>query len=125
VRVLIVDDSAIVRERLADLLSERAGALVRVDQAEDIAGGLQSIRTLEPDVVILDIQMPGGSGIEVLRALKKERPKAKAIILTNYPYPQYRKRCLEAGADFFLDKSSEFDKVPRIIGAWIDRASGQ
>jgi DNA-binding NarL/FixJ family response regulator len=115
VRVLIVDDSAIMREHIAELLSEFEKDIDLVARAQDVPQGLEAIRTLEPDVVILDIRMPGGSGIDVLKALKRERPAAYAIMLTNYPYPQYRQRCRDAGADFFLEKSSEFDRLPEII----------
>jgi len=123
-RVLIVEDSAIMRERIADLLSEFGKDIDLVAQAQDVPQGLEAIRTLEPDVVILDIRMPGGSGIDVLKALKRERPAAGAIMLTNYPYPQYRERCRDAGADFFLEKSSEFDKLPEIIRGLIPKAHG-
>jgi DNA-binding NarL/FixJ family response regulator len=51
----------------------------------------------------------------VLRDLKSESASPKIIMLTNYPYIQYRRRCLEAGADFFFDKSTEFDKIPRVF----------
>jgi len=55
--------------------------------------------------------MPGGSGIDVLRSIKKDRPAPIVMMLTNYPYPQYRKRCMDVGADCFFDKSSEFNMV--------------
>ncbi len=113
-RVFIVDDSVIVRERLAAMLSELPGVEL-IGQAGDVAGTIEAIGRLKPDAVILDIRMPGGTGIDVLEAVKKEQPAPLVIVLTNYPYPQYRTRCEAVGADFFLDKSSEFDKIPEIF----------
>ena len=113
-RVLIADDSAAVRQRLKTMLSELPGIEI-VGQAEDAPQARESILELRPDVVILDIRMPMGSGIEVLRDIKQRKHAPVVIMLTNYPYPQYRKRCLDAGADFFLDKSGEFNKIIGIL----------
>jgi len=109
-KVFIADDSGFIRDRLPDMLSELSGIEV-VGQAEDGIQALNSIRILNPDVVILDIRMPGKNGIEVLQELKKEKPRRVVIMLTNYPYPQYRKKCLDLKADFFFDKSADFDQL--------------
>ena len=114
IKVVIADDSLIVRERLTTMLVELAGVEV-VGQAEDVATAINAIERLQPDVVILDIRMPGGSGIDVLRQIKRDGTGPMVIILTNYPYPGYRQRCLQAGADFFLDKSAEFDQIPALV----------
>ncbi len=82
-----------------------------VDEVADAPQAVESVAKHKPDVVILDIQMPGGSGIEVLEAIKKNKPAPFVIMFTNYPYPQYRKKCMEVGADFFFDKSLEFDAL--------------
>jgi DNA-binding NarL/FixJ family response regulator len=118
-KVFIADDSPIVRERLGSLVGEVKGVEV-IGQAGDVAEALAGIRRLRPDVVILDIQMPGGSGIEVLRQVKGEYQNCIVIMLTNYPYPQYRKRCMEAGADFFFDKSSEFEEAVRVLARLVE-----
>ncbi len=96
-----------------------------VGQAEDAPGTLDALRQVRPDVVILDIRMPGGNGIEVLREVKKMAPAPQVIMLTNFAYAQYRKKCKEAGADFFFDKSTEFEKLPQALeqvrqGLWSD-----
>lgn len=113
-RVFIADDSAPVRERLKTMLWEIQGVEV-IGQAGDAVEATKSILELKPDVVILDIRMPGGSGIDTLRDIKRVAPAPRVIMLTNYPYPQYRKRCMDAGADFFFDKSSEFHKVTEVL----------
>jgi CheY-like chemotaxis protein len=113
-KVFICDDSATVRERLVTMVLDLPKMDV-VGQAQDVPGSLDAIRQTRPDVVILDIRMPGGNGIEVLRKLKKMNPAPKVIMLTNFAYVQYRKKCEEAGMDFFFDKSTEFDKVPQAL----------
>jgi DNA-binding NarL/FixJ family response regulator len=104
--VFVVDDSAALRVRLIEMLSQVEGVMV-VGQAQDVSEAIAGIGALQPDVVILDIQMPGGSGIDVLRSLKQNHPAMIAIMLTNHPYPQYQRRCAELGADFFLSKSTD------------------
>jgi len=118
VKVFIADDSNDVVERLARVLNEVDG-LELIGQAADVPEATQRIRRLHPDVVILDLQMPSGSGINMLEAIKKEQPRIKVIVFTNFPYPQYRNKCLNAGADFFLDKS-DFNRIPEIFHELID-----
>lgn len=112
-KVLIADDSAMVRERLASLISELE-AVELIGQTEDASETLRAVRQLRPDVVILDIHIPGG-GIQVLEAIKKDATAPLVIILTAFSYPQYRRRCLEAGAEFFFDKSTGFDRVVEVL----------
>jgi DNA-binding NarL/FixJ family response regulator len=114
VKVFIADDSALLRERLIDMLSELEGIEI-VGQARDSLSAVRSIHKLKPDVVILDIWMPGGSGFNVLQNIKKNKVASVVIMFTNYPYPQYRKKCMDAGADFFFDKSSEFGKITEVL----------
>ncbi len=123
-KVFIVDDSALVRERIIDMISENPGIEI-TGQAKNAQEGINSILKLKPDVVILDIRMPGGNGIEVLKNIKKNSSAPTIIILTNYPYPQYRKKCMEAGADYFFDKSSEFNKIVEVIKKLIQESNAQ
>ena len=109
-RIFIADDSEILRVRLIDMLSEIEGIEI-IGQAENSLDTIESIEKLNPHVVILDIRMPPINGIKVLEAIKKNDQSLKVIIFTNYPYPQYRKRCMDSGADFFFDKSTEFEKL--------------
>ena len=113
-RVYVVDDSDFVRERLIEMLSELEEVEI-VGETGDPQEALAAIGEMVPDAVILDIRLPGKSGVEVLRDLKKEKPSPIVIILTNYPYPQYRKECTEAGADYFLNKSTEFNKIAEVL----------
>lgn len=113
-RVLIVDDSEQIRERLAALLAESSQIRI-VGQAGSIGEALNAVQRLEPDTVILDIRMPGGSGIDLLKEIKSRYPGIKVIMLTNFDYDQYRRQCRLLGADFFLNKTMEFEKVADTI----------
>jgi DNA-binding NarL/FixJ family response regulator len=113
-RVLIADDSLAVLERLADLLKGIPGVQL-IGTAQDAPEAIQSVVKESPDAIILDLQMPGGSGLEVLRAIRPSHPSLYVLICTNYPYPQFREECLAAGANYFLDKSAEFEKIPGIL----------
>jgi DNA-binding NarL/FixJ family response regulator len=118
-RVFIADDSKVVVERLADLLKEVPGIQL-VGRANDVPQAIHSILETKPDAVILDLQMPGGSGLDVLRAIRQTHPLLQVLICTNFPYPQYRQECIAAGANFFLDKSAEFEKIPAIFRELIE-----
>jgi DNA-binding NarL/FixJ family response regulator len=109
-KVLIVDDSAVVRVRLADLLLEVEG-VESVAQAENGQQGLELVKSLKPDVAIVDVRMPRRSGIDLLEDVRKSRQTLKVIMLTNYPTPENREKCLSLGADYFFDKSSEIEEV--------------
>jgi len=114
-KVFIVDNSGVVRERLKTMLAE-IEEVEMVGAAEEAVAALSSIGKVRPDAVILDIRLPGKTnGIHLLEKLKKNGNGPVAIILTNYPYPQYRQKCLQAGADFFFDKSTEFQEVAEVL----------
>jgi DNA-binding NarL/FixJ family response regulator len=113
-RVLIADDSEIIVQRLMALLAHVRGVEV-VDQVGTVEETGEALRRLRPDAVILDMQMPGGSGFDVLEGMKKDRLTSTVIVLTNHPYAAYRKKCFQVGAKFFLDKSTEFEKVAEVL----------
>jgi len=113
-KILIADDSLVVRDRLVALLTEVRGVEV-VAQAKDATEATNLATELRPDVAILDVRMPNGSGADVVREIKQLRPTPKVIVLTNYPHPENRKKCIERGADYFFDKSTEFKKVVAVL----------
>lgn len=114
-RIFIADDSPIVRDRLVAMLSELDGIEV-AGHAEDAAAATRMIRELRPDAVVLDIRLANGSGIDVLKAIKMDRPEVLVIMLTLYPYAQYRDSCMKAGANFVLDKSDGFEQLSEVLG---------
>jgi DNA-binding NarL/FixJ family response regulator len=109
--VFLVDDSTIVLEKLAAMISGIEGVEI-AGQAMNEHDAIQSILKLKPDVVILDIRLNGsGNGMNVLKRIKKENPPPIVIMLTNYPYPQYREKCRALNADYFFDKVTEIEKI--------------
>lgn len=114
-KVFIADDSSEIRKRIIAMLSDLAERIEMIGEAENVQDAINSIHEFEPDVVILDIRMPGGSGIDVLKKIKKKNEVPVIIILTNYPHSQYRKKCMEAGADFFFDKSRDFEEIVKVV----------
>lgn len=113
-RILIVDDSHVIRRRLTSMVAGVDGMAV-VAEAVDGRQGLDLAIQHAPDVVILDVRMPGMSGIDLLRELKGRAHPPVVVMLTNYPYPAYRKRCQELGADHFFDKSTEFEAALEVL----------
>jgi DNA-binding NarL/FixJ family response regulator len=113
-KVLIVDDSKIICQGLRQMLDSLADVEI-VGQAHNGEDAITSISALKPDVVILDIRLPGLSGIDVLKDIRAKKLPSRVIMLTNYPYPQYRKKCEELGADYFFDKVAEIEEIPNVI----------
>ena len=112
---MIVDDSRIVRDRLVALISELPTVEV-IGQAANVVDAVKKIRRLQPHIIVLDIAMPGGNGIQVLESIRKlRRPQAHIIMLTNFAQEAYRERCLELGAEYFFDKSAEFEEAVETI----------
>ncbi len=118
VRVFLADDSAMIRERVAAMLSAREMSIV--GHAETPQGSIDGILAAKPDVVVLDVQLEGGSGLQVLRAVKEAAPGIAFVVFSNNSAPAYRKRYLGEGAQRFLDKSTEFDQlVPAVEEALV------
>jgi two-component system invasion response regulator UvrY len=104
-RVLIIDDHALLRDGLKRLIAQHFRS-VRIGEAGDGATGISMAEKEEWDVVILDISLPGQSGVEVLKQIKTLRPAAKILILTMHPESQYAVRVLKAGASGYLTKET-------------------
>ena len=113
-KVVIVDDSAEIRERLTAMLGEIPGVEI-AGQAATVAESISAVHLLKPDVVILDLRLPDGNGLEVLRLVQREQIQTRVIVLTNYAYPQYEKRVMAAGAYAFLNKARDFIRVADLV----------
>ena len=105
-KVYIADDSVVVRGKLKEALEEQ-GSIQVVGESGDALQAILEIRKLDPQVVIIDIRMPGGGGLPVLKDIKARTPSRIAIILTSFPFPQHRETYLAAGADYFFDKTKD------------------
>jgi CheY-like chemotaxis protein len=112
-RVLVAEDSAVVRNQLETLFGG-IGGVELVGLVEDGDAALSAITERGPDVVVLDLRMPGKNGLEVLRAVRATFA-GKVIMLTNFADPLTRRLCFEAGADHFFDKSTEFRQMLRVV----------
>ena len=110
----MVDDSAAVRERVLVMLSEIAGVEI-VGEASDGPSAIVLARASQPHAIVLDLQMRGGNGIDVLAELKRGPSSPLLIVLTNHADDQHRRRCLARGADHFFDKSTEFELVADVL----------
>jgi DNA-binding NarL/FixJ family response regulator len=115
-RVLVIDDSAAVRSRISELLRE-GRVFERVDEASDAAFGISLARRQRPDVVILDLQLAGSSGLDVLLVLKRIDDPPVVIVLTNHATAAHRRECMARGADYFFDKSREFERAVLVVKA--------
>jgi len=113
-KVFIVEDSASIRERLTELMGEINGAAV-VGFADTPSDAIAGILNTRPDCVVLDYHLLGGTCIDVLHAVHPKAPSVVFLVLTNHANPQYRRLCLEAGANWFFDKSTEFRKIKGVI----------
>lgn len=113
VKVFIADDSLLIRDRVAMILE--ASAMTVVGQAETPQGSIDGILAAHPDVVVLDVQLEGGSGLQVLRAVRLATPNIAFVVFSNNSGPAYRKCYLAEGAENFLDKSTEFDHLAHAV----------
>jgi hypothetical protein len=108
--VVIVDDHALIRRGLRDSLTE-AGDIRVVGEASDYGGLRQLLRETPFDVLLLDINLPGRSGLDVLHSLAEESTRVRALVLTMYPEDQYAIRALKAGAMGYLNKSADPSQI--------------
>ena len=113
-KLLIADDSAYLRKSLIRLISTLKGIQI-VGEASDVQEAIEKTKSLNPDILILDLKIPGGSGFDVLKAIRNDERNLTVIVLTNYISQQFRRKSFDEGADFFFDKSTEFDKVLDVI----------
>jgi two-component system invasion response regulator UvrY len=114
IKVLIADDHAIVREGLKQIVADTPDIIV-AGEAKDGHEALDAISKNDFDVVLLDISMPGMSGLDVLKQLKSQKPHLRVLILSIYPEEQYAVRTLKAGASGYMTKESAPDELVAAI----------
>ena len=113
-KILIVDDTDIVAERLYKMIID-IDSVDTVLKSNSYNQAVELINKQLPDIILLDIQLPGKNGIALLKFVKENYPSIKTIIVTNNASSNYKLICESIGADFFIDKSAEFEKIPFII----------
>lgn len=117
-RVLIADDSAQLRSQLITILKDMSEVEI-VGEAEDCPEAIFAIRALRPDVVVLDIRMPRGNGIEVLTTIRQDEHTPVVMMLSNHASTPYQTQARRAGANYFFDKANGIDQVKQTISRMI------
>lgn len=110
IKILIADDHPVVRQGLKDIIKETPDMMVG-DEASNGQETLEKVRKSDFDIVLLDISMPGRSGLDILKELKSEKPELSVLILSMHPEEQYAVRALKAGASGYLTKESAPDEL--------------
>lgn len=113
IKIFLADDSALIRARVAAMLA--APPIAIVGQAATASGAIEGILACRPDVVVTDVQLQEGTGLDVMRLVQAIEPGVAFIVLSSHSEPGYRKRYLAAGARRFLDKSTEFEQLASAI----------
>jgi DNA-binding NarL/FixJ family response regulator len=113
-KIIVVDDSLIFKKSLAGLI-ENFTEFQIIGEFDNSLETIDSIETLKPDVLLLDIRLKNENGIDVLRKLKNIYPELRIIMITNFPNMQYRAECNRLGAEYFFDKSLEFENLVNVL----------
>jgi DNA-binding NarL/FixJ family response regulator len=130
IKVLLADDHAIVRTGLREILESTSDIEVAAEAANGTEA-LSAVRGAEFDIAVLDLSMPGRSGIELIKLIKDERPKLRVLVLTMHSEEQYAVRALRAGASGYLTKESAADELVAAVrriasgGAYISPETAQ
>src|ERR1017187_2875930 len=114
IKVLIADDHAILRRGLIEILAREIAGLT-CGEAGDAQQALIQVQNQPWDLVILDITMPGRSGLDLLKELKREKPKLPILILSMHPEDQYGRRVLQAGASGYMNKESAPEELIKAV----------
>ena len=121
-KVLIADDSDLILSWLSEMLTafKQVEIVARLKNGND---ALTALLDLKPDLAIVDLRMPGMSGLEVLREIRKVNKDVKFMILTFYAFDSYRQSATTAGVDYFLSKVDDFEKVSKVVTELLGKES--
>lgn len=117
-QLLLVDDSVLILSRVKALLEDIPG-IASILEAHSYQEAVAVLDSCRPDLLLLDIHLPGRNGIELLRHVRAYYPSVVVIMLTNESSPFYRSLCLRLGVAWFIDKSTEFDEIPSIVAKFL------
>ncbi|WP_087135389.1 response regulator [Caballeronia arationis] len=113
-KIFLVDDPGIVRQRLASMLVQIGGVEV-VGMADDLDTALESLIATHANVLMLDSHLTSGSGLNMINAVKRHHLPVVMIVLTNHSNAAIRTACLSAGANYFFDKTTEYEQARAVI----------
>lgn len=119
-RVLLADDSDLILDWLKEMLS----VFKQIEIVATLKNGkeaLDAMRLLKPDLAIVDLKMPGLSGLEVLKEIRKVDKKVKFIILTFYAFDPYRQSAVKAGVDYFFSKVDDTEQVLLVVKGLLEK----
>jgi len=122
-RIVIADDSDMLRNSIKESLNGVKNVEI-VGEAKNGVEAVKIIQEKKPDFVLLDVRMPDMNGIEVLKKIKGQLSGTKICVFTNYPYIQYKAKCLEEGADYFFDKNVNFQEIKELIEQYVEAEAG-
>ena len=113
-KTLIVEDNTTFRQSLKELLCARF-PFMDVEEAGDGEEALQKIAGLVPDIIFMDIKLPGENGLQITKKVKAEYPEIIVIILTYYDLPEHREAAFQCGANHFLSKGTSTQEVVELV----------
>lgn len=127
--VYLVEDSPVIRERLRDMVLELDPGTM-VFEAVSPGAAIAGILEVQPELVVLDLKLEGGSGLDVLKEVNEKQPASQVMVFSNHASLPYRKKCMAMGAAGFFDKAQDFelvrDKVRQMIGtSTVGKESGK
>jgi two-component system, NarL family, response regulator DevR len=113
VRILLVDDSALVRQRLLELFGE--AEQLELHEAGNVEDARRLLDSTAIELAVVDMRLGGDSGLDLIGEIKQRRPGATVIVVTNDATAAHERACLTRGADFFFDKSRDFERVAALV----------
>lgn len=116
IKIFIVDDAENIRKSLKKMLSGFNFVKI-IGEADSVVSAIDFLSHNKPDITLLDLNLPDGNGLEILKTIKDGENPHKVIVLTNQSIEQYKVKSFNSGADYFFDKSTEFEKVIEIINS--------
>lgn len=122
-KIFLVDDSGPLLRSLATMLRDVPGVEI-IGEAGGVRQAVAGIIATQPQVVVLDIRLQDGSGLEVLKSVRPQAPEAMFIVFTGCPAAQYRQPALKEGAAYFFEKSAEEEKLMHCIRSLVEIAAG-
>jgi two-component system response regulator YesN len=119
-KTLIVEDNGAFRQSLKRILVARFPSM-DIGEAADGKEALQKVDAVEPNLIFVDIKLPGGNGLELTKRIKADHPKITIIILTSYDLPEYREAANQCGANYFLSKDISTEELLKLVQLILSR----
>ncbi len=122
IMILIVDDNGNFIDRIINLIEDSEN-IASISTASNFEEARLFLDANDPNIVLLDINLPGKNGLEILKIIKKKKKDCEVIMLTNHADEYYKTQCQELGAKHFLDKSNDFLMVPSLIDQYCEQVN--